>query len=158
MTPIERGKALGMLSAGLAISEVARRMGRAKSSIHELKVRKERSGSVRACQTSPGCGRHNIARLGEVKKIVRMVKASPFMSAKKIKEKLGDRGRKFSPRMIRHILQKAGYSAKHAAKKPLLTDRMEFATSYLLWTPEDWCKVSFTDESTFRLVRGAPAT
>ena len=32
--------------------------------------------------------------------------------------------------------------------------RMEFTTSHLHWTPEDWCKVSYTDESTFRLVRG----
>ena len=33
MTPVERGKALGMLSVGLSISEVARRLGRNKTSI-----------------------------------------------------------------------------------------------------------------------------
>ena len=31
--------------------------------------------------------------------------------------------------------------------------RMEFTTSHLHWTPEDCCKVSYTDKSTFRLVR-----
>ena len=30
---------------------------------------------------------------------------------------------------------------------------MEFATSHLHWTQGDWARVSFTDESTFRLVR-----
>ena len=54
MTPIERGKALALLSVGLSIAEVARRMGRAKSSIFKLKGKKERSDSVRACQTTPG--------------------------------------------------------------------------------------------------------
>ena len=89
MPPLERAKALGMLSAGLSIREVARRMGRAKSSIHGLKEKKARSDSVRACQQSPGQGRHNFASLGEVRKIIKMVKASPFITAKKIKDKLG---------------------------------------------------------------------
>ena len=88
MPPLERAKALGMLSTGLSIREVARRMGRAKSSIHGLKEKKARSNSVRACQQSPSQGRHNLASLGEVRKIIRMVKASPFITAKKIKDKL----------------------------------------------------------------------
>lgn len=33
------------------------------------------------------------------------------------------------------------------------TARLEFAISYLHWTPEDWTKVSFTNKSTVRLVR-----
>ena len=145
MTPIERGKALALLSVGLSIGEVARRMGRAKSSIFKLKEKKNRGDSVRACQASPGGGRRNLASLGDVKRIIRMVKASPFITAKKIKDQMGEAGVRFSPRRIREILQRAGYSTKHAAKKPLLTDRMkaqrmEFATSHLHWTPEDWCK------------------
>ena len=88
MPSLERAKALGMLSTGLSIREVARRMGRAKSSIHGLKEKKARSNSVRACQQSPSQGRHNLASLGEVRKIIRMVKASPFITAKKIKDKL----------------------------------------------------------------------
>ena len=66
-------------------------MGRAKSSIHGLKE-KARSDSIRACQQSPGQGRHNLASLGEVRKIISMVKASPFITAKKIKDKLGGSG------------------------------------------------------------------
>ena len=65
MTPIERAKALGMLSAGLMIKEVAEKMGRAKSSIHALKEKHAREGSVRAVKTSPGRGRKNLASLAQ---------------------------------------------------------------------------------------------
>ena len=45
----------------------------------------------------------------------------------------------------------------------MLTDRMkqprlDFAISHLHWTPNDWTKVMFTDEGTFRLVRGTKKT
>ena len=44
-------------------------------------------------------------------------------------------------RRIREILQKAGYKSRHAARKPLLIERMkfqriEFATTHLHWTPD----------------------
>ena len=55
---------------------------------------------------------------------------------------------------MRGVLFKAGLKARHAARKPMLTDRMkaqrmEFATSHLHWTPEVCSKVSFADESTY---------
>ena len=56
MTPIKRAKVLTMLLLGLSIGEIARRSGRAKSSIHTLKENKRRSDSMRACQTTPGRG------------------------------------------------------------------------------------------------------
>ena len=160
MTHIERGKALAMLSVALSIREVARRMGRAKASIHALKE-KERSDSVRAWQTTPGRGRRNLASLGEVK-MIRMVKASPFMAAKKIKDKMGRVGQ-VQPQENSADPPEGWVQCQAHCKQPLLTDRMkaarmEFATSHLHWTAEDWCKISYTDESTFRLVRGAPAT
>ena len=72
---------------------------------------------------------------------------------------MGAQGEKFSVRRVRELLQRAGRGAKHAACKPWLTEKMtaarlEFAISHLHWTQADWAKVSFTDESTFRLVRG----
>ena len=83
-------------------------------------------------------------------KIIGVVTATPFMSAEKIKDNMGVAGVTFSVRMIKHTLQRKGFSAKHAAKKPSLTQRMKAP-------PEDWCKILCTAESTFRLVRGAPA-
>uniref|UniRef100_A0A087Y2N6 Transposase Tc1-like domain-containing protein n=1 Tax=Poecilia formosa TaxID=48698 RepID=A0A087Y2N6_POEFO len=60
-------------------------------------------------------------------------------------------------------LQKVGMGAsacagrrKRAAKKPLLSEekaqgRLEFCQKYIDWTTEDWCKVIFSDMSSFRL-------
>ena len=48
----------------------------------------------------------------------------------------------------------------HAAKKPMLTaimkkKRLMFCKNYAHGTPENWMKVIFSDENTFRLVIGA---
>lgn len=60
-------------------------------------------------------------------------------------------------------LQKVGVGAsacagrrKRAAKKPLLSEekaqgRLEFCQKYIDWTTEDWCRVIFSDMSSFRL-------
>ena len=97
-------------------------------------------GEERAMVKRPGCGRKNLATLSDIRKIIRIVQKRPFITAKSIKRLLGDEGEKFSVR-IREILQKAGYMSRHAARKPLLTERMkfqriEFATTHLHWTPD----------------------
>lgn len=65
---------------------------------------------------------------------------------------------KFQVRFIQRKLQKElGLPSRCAAKKPLLTakmmrSRLAFAKKYSKWTSDDWRKVMFSDESTFRLV------
>ena len=64
-----------------------------------------------------------------------------------------------SVRMVQKTLCRCGYKAFRAAKKPMLTaamkaKRVKFATDHLHWTPAMWSKVLFSDETTFRLVRG----
>jgi hypothetical protein len=53
--------------------------------------------------------------------------------------------------------KKLGMTSHSAAKKPLLTARMvkkrlSFCKKYRSWTAQDWERVMFNDESTFRLV------
>ena len=140
MTKIARARALGYLAAGWSISGVAREMNRSKSSISELAKKARKVGEERALIRSPGSGRTNLASLGEVRRIIRIVQKRPFISFKGIKSLLGEAGERFSVRRIREILQKSGYQARHAARKPLLTQRMrdqrmEFTISHLHWTP-----------------------
>lgn len=57
-------------------------------------------------------------------------------------------------RLQRHL----NLPSRHAAMKPLVTVRMKrqrlmFAHKYKDWTPEQWMKVCFSDESTFRCIR-----
>ncbi|KAG0725462.1 Transposable element Tcb1 transposase [Chionoecetes opilio] len=69
-----------------------------------------------------------------------------------------------SVRTIQHRLQiSLKLPTRRAAKKPLLTEAMKkkqlsFCKRYRQWTPEQWKKVMFSDESTFRLVRMASTT
>ena len=66
-------------------------------------------------------------------------------------------------RTIQHRLQKGlGLPSRKAAKKPLLTERMKkqriaFAKKYIHWTPAQWKRVMFSDESNFQVFRvGSP--
>jgi hypothetical protein len=62
-------------------------------------------------------------------------------------------------RYINHlILKRLKIPSRMAAQKPLLTKKMKskrlaFAKKYKHWTEEDWSKVMFSDESTFRCLR-----
>lgn len=60
---------------------------------------------------------------------------------------------------IKDRLQEYGLCGRIAARKPLLRlinkqKRLAWAKKYLSWTPEDWRKVLFTDESKFELLGG----
>jgi hypothetical protein len=60
---------------------------------------------------------------------------------------------------VQHALQKyLKMPSGVMAMQPLLTSKMmakrlKFAEKYAHWTPEDWSKVMYSDESTFRCVR-----
>jgi len=60
---------------------------------------------------------------------------------------------------VQHALPKNLEMPSHVkAMKPLLTSKMKmkrlnFAKKYAHWTPEDWVKVMYSDESTFHCVR-----
>ena len=159
MTPVERAKALGLLSAGFTQREVALECNRSRAAISKLAKKAREVGFEKALKVLPGRGRKTLATLGDIRKMIRLVQQRPFLSSKEVKRLMGPRGEKFSVRRVQELLNKAGYKSRHAARKPMLTERMkaqrmEFATSHLHWTKEEWSKVSFTNESTFRLVRG----
>ena len=64
-----------------------------------------------------------------------------------------------SIRTIQHRLKNdLGLPCMRAAKNPSDREnekkRLTFAKNYQHWTPQQWQKVMFSDESTFRLVRG----
>ena len=48
--------------------------------------------------------------------------------------------------------QKAGYKSRHAARKPLLTERIKFLRMEFTTSPLNWSQVMFQTELTFRLV------
>lgn len=81
---------------------------------------------------------------------------NPSIAATTLKWKHPELLMSTSIRTICHCLHKdLGLPVWHAAKKLLLMaimkkKRLTFTHKYKNWTPEDWKKVMFTDESTFR--------
>jgi hypothetical protein len=69
-----------------------------------------------------------------------------------------------SERTIQWTLQKDLNMPCHiAAMKPLLTEKMmakrlKFARTYQHFTKEDWAKVMYSDESTFKCIRSTRTT
>ena len=87
----------------------------------------------------------------------------PTLTAKEIKHEHYDLLKDVSVRTIRHRLQKElNLPARHAAKKPFLSDKMRkkrilFCKKYIHWTADDWKEVVlFSDESTFLTFRSCP--
>ncbi|KAG7175342.1 Transposable element Tcb2 transposase-like 1 [Homarus americanus] len=89
------------------------------------------------------------------------VMSGPAVTASTLKKKHPDLLKHVAIRTVQHHLQKdLGLPTRRAAKKPLLTEvmkkkRINFCKKYQHWTSDDWKKVMFSDESIFRLVRGA---
>ncbi|KAG7174711.1 Transposable element Tcb2 transposase-like 7 [Homarus americanus] len=87
------------------------------------------------------------------------VMSDPAVTASTQKKKHPDLLKHVAIRTVQHRLQKDhGLPTRRAAKKPLLTEamktkRINFCKKYQHWTSDDWKKVMFSDESTFRLVR-----
>ena len=90
MTKMGRIRAMGYLAAGSAMAKLSRHLGVAKSTITHL--------------------RKTIVILGDMVRIIRMIKRQPFFSTVRVKQCLGERAAHLSVRMIQKVCVKAGYS------------------------------------------------
>ena len=87
------------------------------------------------------------------------VMKEPTITAKELKDQIQGPLQNVSVRTIQHRLQKdLKMPSRSAAMKPLITSKMkkkrlDFAKKYKDWTSEQWGKVMFSDESTFRTLR-----
>lgn len=126
------------------------RLKRASSALPLGTTPRRKKGSGRPRKTSP--------RTDQLLK--REVMSNPSITALELKENHSELLKKVTVRTIQHRLQKdLKLPTRRAAKKPLLTEnmkkkRLQFCKKYQHWTSEEWKKVMFSDESTFRLIRG----
>lgn len=89
------------------------------------------------------------------RKINRLSEADRFKTAVAIhKEISADPNEKISVRTVQRRLNEFQLYGRVARKKPLISERnrrarLAFAKEHLSWTPQQWSKVIFTDESKF---------
>ncbi|CAF3465208.1 unnamed protein product [Rotaria socialis] len=114
------------------------------------------SGSIPL--TKPRSGRLKVTSKNTDMLLKREVTKNPRLTASELKISYPELLGKVSVRTVQHRLQKdLGLPCHMAAQKPLLTARMvkqrlEFANFYKHWTPEQWEKVMWSDESNFSIV------
>ena len=157
---VEKTRALTLLGQGVSVIRVAASLNVNRITIYKLKKAAATlpEGGVPPRKQGSGGKRKTSPRTDKVLK--REVMQNPSMTASELKKKHPDLLGNVAIRTIQHRLQKdLGLPCRRAAKKPLLTDAMKkkritFAKKYKDWTSEQWKKVMWSDESTFRLVRG----
>ena len=163
LTETKKAFALGMLQSGMSQGLVANKMNVSRKTINRLAVKSKALGPLKVPKRKEGSGPVKTLSLLEMLRLKKIVKRSPKMSARMIRQ-LHPFLQKISIRVLQRILKNdLNLPCRRPAKKPLLTDamrekRLKFARDHLNWTVEDWAKVMFTDESTFRTIRSSGST
>lgn len=106
---------------------------------------------------APGRGRRKILDDHMERKIERMVKADPKLSAPKIAADIkANHGISLNPQTVRNFLHSKGYNGRTVKKKPYISKanvskRLNYAKAYVLKTDNFWKNVLFLDESKFNV-------
>ena len=156
----EKSRALTMIQCGFSITRVAADLHVFRQALHDLKRAAARLPSCRTPHRKCGIwtqeedhsknGCTHAARCND----------RPINNGCSTEKKHVQLLQNVSVRTIQHRLQKdLKMPCRRAAKKPLLTKammkkRVSVCKKYMHWTIADRRKVMFSDESTFRLVRG----
>ena len=156
----EKSRALTLLEKGDSVIAVAKDIGVSREAIYQLKRSATAlpTGTVPGRKSGSGAPKKTTPRTDKLLK--RQVMSNPSITAVELKNKYSELLQNVATRTIRHRLQKdLGLPSRRAAKKPMLTrtmkkKRLNFCKKYADWSSESWKKVMFSDESTFRLVRG----
>jgi transposase len=154
----DKARIVSWREEGVSATVIADRLGRHRSSIKRL-LAKARALPPRAIpERKKGSGRPATITSSDLKILERFVKKNPRATAGDIKEQVPE----VAAVSVKHInwliVNKLKIRSRIAAQKPLLTDKMKakrlaFAKKYVSWTEEDWSRVMFSDESTFRCIR-----
>ena len=144
-------------SESISISEIANRLNRLPATIRRFLWRKKQHPSTPTKKKTGPKSRLDKVDLGVLK---RYISTSPFSTAAEARLALPHNLSKVSIRTVRRTLVDMGFPSRRAAKKPVLTKKMklkrvQFALKYKHWTADDWMKVMFSDESTFKCFRSS---
>jgi transposase len=146
LSQFEKGQIIALWDQKLSKKEIAKKLKRARSTIRSVIERFDTSNST---ERKKGSGRPRKTTKAQDRIIKRIALKKRFLPAIKIGNELN---LDVTPRTIRNRLKDAKIMSRVAAKKPFiskanLNKRIAFAKKYKHWTPEDWKKVVFADES-----------
>ena len=143
-----------MYNEGKSYGQISEIVSRPRSSVQYVVEKFKKSGLL---QISPGRGRKKIIDLRLGRKIERMVKLDPKMSAVEIARIIKESENvALNAQTIRNFLHQCQYKACVPRKKPFISKknvklRLEYAKNFVNKTEDFWKTVIFTDESKFNI-------
>jgi transposase len=153
--PIELKKLIkSAVDDGLSKRGAAKRFGVSESAVRAIIKRYQERGSFDS-QKSTGRKRKTTKR--EEKKLVNLSKSDPRKTAPELRNELEKNyGVNISVSTVQRRLRENMLFGRRPAKKPLISAknraaRVKFAKAHLDWTPQQWSKVLWSDESKFML-------
>lgn len=155
LSDVDRGRALAWLQDGLALREVARRLGVSPSTISRLNHRFNDTGTVRERERS---GRPRVTNAREDRILHRAAVRARFVTASNLRRDLRAAANvNISEQTVRRRLHEFGLRSRVPAVRPRLTQahkvaRLDFCRRHERWTRQQWANVLFSDESRFSLV------
>jgi transposase len=154
----DKAKIIAWSEEGLSSREIAARIGRDKATINRIIQKAKCLEKDDIPIRKAGSGRPRKMNGQMLLALKRQIRKYPTMTASDLKQSLPELA-PMSERSIQHHLQKSlNLPSRSAAQKPLLTlkmkkKRLAFCRAYKKWTAEDWERVMYSDESTFRCIR-----
>ena len=146
----ERIRAVVLKGEGHSYQAIADQLGTTKVTIIRLLKKYRDTGNI---NDLPGRGRNRKTTVRQDRKLVRASLKNRRLTARDLMVELEI---PVTVRTVRNRLREVGLKGRVAAKKPLLTlphrlARLDFAKAHSAWTPEDWQKVLWSDESSFEI-------
>lgn len=154
LSEFEKGQILAFDTSGKCPKEIAKHLGRDKSTVTRFLRRYRTTGKI---ERRPGSGRPRITTPQDDRHIKLLVTRDRRTPAKAIKQDLALEH--ISDDTIRRRLHEFGFLSRWAVKKPFISEtnrkkRVEWAKEHLSWTKEQWGRVLFSDESPYT-IRGS---
>lgn len=149
LTDVQKSNIILLKEEGYQQKAIANRLQLSESSVSRI-VKSETPFKVGKRSGRP----RSTSRHAE-SKLKRIVQSDPFITSSKAKAEVPELNQ-VSSRTVRRILHdKLNLPSRKVSKKPLLpksavAKRLQFCHKYKHWTENQWSKVLFSDESTFR--------
>jgi transposase len=155
LTPEERGRAIGMKEAGMAIKSIARTLKCSPNAIRKLLKKYDSKGTIKDLPKD-GRPRKTSPREDRTMKFESLQNRKASAKALALKRAPNFVKNRISKNTVKRRLVEAGLNGRVARKKPLLSKknikaRYQWAKDHLDWTEDDWKNVIFSDESPFQL-------
>lgn len=153
LSPATRAVIVALHKEGLSIREIAKRGHGGKSAVGAIIKRYKTQSTVNVKKRS---GRPRVTSAREDRILIRKCLNNRLFSSRQLVSELEQStGRKISTRTVRRRLLYAGLKSCRPAKKPFINflqrqRRLKWCHEFRHYTPDQWKKVIFSDESLFQ--------